>query len=206
MEKLRIMLDIETLGTRPGCKILSIGATTFSLDFSDRVKSNTAFYTTIRRDDNRFLTDPNTLIWWEQQSYAAMHAAFKGGLIYKSALKKFNSWVQDQVDSINYDEVEFWCKGPHFDISILECAYRIVGLPTPWEYYAIRDLRTAINLFPNLQLPEHKGIKHHALDDALYEAEVAATILRYLDDPIRFCNSAKVIHESPRTDSTEDTI
>src|SRR5688572_29962905 len=66
-----VMLDLETLGTRPGCAILSIGAVAF-----DRHTGalGPEFYMVVNRKscEAKGLTqDQSTLDWWSRQSAEA---------------------------------------------------------------------------------------------------------------------------------------
>ncbi len=71
---LHVMLDIETLGTRAGCKVLSIGAVIMTPQGPGR-----EFYTTVSRDSqNRYglVEDRETVEWWARQSPQARAAVF----------------------------------------------------------------------------------------------------------------------------------
>lgn len=173
METCRIMLDIETLGTRPGSKILSIGAVKFDLEhevFTD------SYSLKISRDDKRFVEDPDTLQWWDKQDPFTKRMTFGGTTSYELSLEVFNKWITRVTE--NYKTREFWCKGASFDFPLLEFAYRITGVPVPWKYCEQRCLRTLIKVHKNIPLPPPTGTAHIAIDDALYQAKQCATILR----------------------------
>ena len=67
-----LMLDLETLGTTPGCVVLSIGAVEFDLD---GIKSE--FRAHIDVDSSTALglkVDARTVMWWLDQSKEAQNA------------------------------------------------------------------------------------------------------------------------------------
>ena len=63
-----IMIDIETLGTTPGCVVTSIGACTFSP--TDGTAGLQTFYDRIDISDAvgaGLVIEPDTVIWWMGQ-------------------------------------------------------------------------------------------------------------------------------------------
>lgn len=68
---MHIMLDLETLGTQPGCAILSIGAVAFSPE-AGAIASTEPFYVEISLESTlpRFGVEAGTLRWWLEQGAA----------------------------------------------------------------------------------------------------------------------------------------
>lgn len=168
----RVMIDIETLGLEPGAAIISMGACRFC---PEKGVVGETFYVEIDTDsccDAGLEIDEETYEWWQQQDIAL--APLNGGISLSEALTKLKDYVGDA------DEV--WAKSPSFDCEILETAYDEVGLNEPWKYYQERDVRTLSSL-PSAVEIEMDGREHHALDDAVHQAEeVAATIALYNGD------------------------
>jgi hypothetical protein len=172
------MIDLETLGTRPGCSILSIGAVVFSRDgvWKD------GFHQVINRDSCRLAglsEDPGTLAFWAKQSEearATLVTASQGGRGLEEALKAFSSWLLDI--SLTEGPPHVWGNGADFDQPILAWAYFVCGLSLPWKYYDSRCYRTLKNLWPGVAPPPRQGTHHNALDDARFQAEHAALILK----------------------------
>lgn len=84
-----IMVDIETLGTKPGCVILSIGAVQFN-PFSDELGQE--FYNNINADDAErkgFFKDARTVDWWSKQSPESRAHLLPNQLPIEEALKNF---------------------------------------------------------------------------------------------------------------------
>ena len=181
-----IMVDLETLGTVPGSKIISIGAAVFSKE-----GVTDTFYVNIKLQEQGVLTeDPATIAWWAEQTEAVREEAFgdcpeRVGLA--EALLKFSRWLNDVADG---DPV-MWGNGSDFDQPILAAAYREVGIPVPWKFWNSRCYRTLRAIAP--QIPFRRvGAHHNALYDAISQAQHAAGILMYLsavttgEDPLIF--------------------
>lgn len=167
----RIMADIETLGTAPGSVILSIGA----VKFNAREVYLDTFYQVIdpKSCTGMGLTmDPDTVMWWMQQSDEARKALFAnptGAVTLARALVLFTEWVLHT--NRNPDNVEVWGNGANFDNALLGAAYRACGLEQPWKFYNDRCYRTVKALHPNIKMAKRIGTHHNALDDARSQAE-----------------------------------
>lgn len=157
-----VMIDIETLGTRPGDTILSIGAVKFSVDKGIEGE----FYTTIDAESCKaagLKAQKSTLKWWGEQSAEARAAAFKGELPLNLALTKLTMWMPPLDNAI------VWGNGANFDNALVAAAYRAVDMDTPWHYYNDRCYRTMASMFMRTKV-ERVGTGHHALDDAKTQA------------------------------------
>lgn len=176
LREIDIMLDMETLGTKPGCKILTIGATTFNVG---PVTNQTRFECAIRVDTQDLLkADPNTVDWWAKQSPEARKAAFENvnAVRLTRALILFSDWI----DSLNCIPV-IWCNGAPFDAPVLEYAYDIYNTTVPWDFRKVRCYRTLKALFGHLIVePEFTGVKHNALADAVHQAKYAEMLMSVL--------------------------
>lgn len=162
------MADIETLGNRAGCIIMSIGAVKFNADgITER------FYVRIDMElaqKEGFHFDADTVKWWLQQSEEARNELIKpGGLGTYEALEAFNEFIGDQV-------VFLWGNGAGFDNPILAEAYRHLGLWRPWKFWNDRCYRTVKALHPDMPMQKRTGTHHNALDDAISQAEHLITL------------------------------
>lgn len=170
------MLDLETLGTKPGCKILAIGATTFGEDFRHEKQT---FEIYISRPSQPYLTeDPATLAWWESQSQEAKDKVFNNprAVTLQSALLAFSDYL-GRLDGTPV----VWGNAASFDCSVLEAAYDISGVaPVPWNFRNQMCFRTLKNLVTSDIAPPFNGTKHTPLDDAMYQAEYATRIMQML--------------------------
>jgi DNA polymerase III epsilon subunit-like protein len=162
-----IMLDIETADTAPTARILSIGAVKFFRDDSreipskDTVESEHIFYRRIDRESciSRGLTESkDTLVWWSCQSDAARNEALNHHDCsdLHTALSEFIEWFKPTSGII-------WAKGPSFDCTIMEHAFKASGLVSPWKFWNQRDCRTATDI-SGIGRNNNKP-SHNALDD-----------------------------------------
>lgn len=156
------MLDLETLGTRPGDVVLSIGACLF--DKEEGVYST--FYRTIDVESSRALglkSQKSTREWWAKQSPEAQAQAFAGEMPVAQALEEFRLWLPPAERLLVYGN------GADFDLPILAAVFRAAQKDTPWSPWAGRCYRTLKNLCPDVKI-ERLGTYHNALDDAKSQA------------------------------------
>ena len=156
-----VMVDIETLSTRPNAVILTIGAILFNRNNDikplDRYKT---YYERITIDsclDLGMDLDADTQKWWEKQPYKSRYDALinPDRMALKDALQKFSMFF----GSATY----MWSNGASFDPVILTEAYRKCGMDTPWKFWNIRDTRTLYDL-GHYRLPSICA--HNALEDS----------------------------------------
>ena len=164
------MIDLETLGTRPGSVILSIGAVKFD-DSSDAPFSE--FSTNISAESCvavGLTIDASTVLWWMKQSDEARKAITdRESQPLAMVLSSFKFWLR-VVDCV-------WGNGAAFDNALLRSAYEAVGLACPWSYRSDRCYRTLKAQYPNIQAPTG-GTLHNSLDDARNQALHLIQILK----------------------------
>ncbi len=168
------MVDIETLATDEDAAILSIGACMFHPDGEVNRKG---FYTVVDLDSQQIGTGygrkvaAKTLYWWMEQNDIAWKAVFRAStkLHLDSALGSLGCWFAERNGQY------IWSHGSNFDLVILAHAYRTRAMTLPWHYRNTRDTRTLFWLARDMGAPlPHKtrpGDKHHALGDAIRQAE-----------------------------------
>lgn len=160
-----VMLDLETLSTRPDSVVVTIGAVKFS-PWDDDVDCNTGFYARIDVDEqlklNRHILD-STVEWWATQPEEVREEALgeSGRITLEEFTQSLNRFL------VGADAI--WCQGPAFDIVILENLYRQLEKPIPWNYWQIRDSRTLFQVHGDPREKERKGA-HNALLDCYYQA------------------------------------
>ena len=156
----QVMLDIETLGTRPGSAILAIGA----VKFGDR-EIISEFYQRIDLKScvrHGLTIDPDTVLWWLKQDDAARLEITLPGDPLREVLFNFADWLQDPA-------AEIWGNGANFDNTLLAAAYHATEIPLPWKYSNDRCYRTLKAMHPEITI-ERTGTHHNALDDARSQA------------------------------------
>jgi DNA polymerase III epsilon subunit-like protein len=168
-----ISFDLETLGVDPGCVITQIGACAFDADnptaekqvFSEFVNPQSCL-------DLGMTVKWSTIAWWLVQPEAARKAMVTKETHHISkALDELRRWIVAVGDPA---AIRVWGHGATFDISLLEDAYRRSGVPVPWFYRNVRDLRTLRALAPDdlvLAAPSAELNAHIAVDDAIMQAD-----------------------------------
>ncbi len=160
MNLTRVMVDLETLGKRPGSIIFALGAVKFG-----EGKILAEFYERIDPESCERLglkMDVDTVLWWMKQSDAARAEVLLPGRPLTEVLTEFSTWVGDL-------EAEMWGNGATFDNSLLVAAYECIPLPLPWKFPNDRCFRTVRSLHPERPFLR-TGTRHNALDDARNQA------------------------------------
>ena len=162
-----VMLDIETLSTRPNSAILTIACIKF--DRTDEIKNINEMETFYRRitlescNEPEFHKDPKTIEWWELQSDEIKEEAFhKERVPLREALIELQNFFKGCY--------KVWSNGSSFDCVIVEEAYRKLNLKVPWNFWNVRDCRTIMDI-GNVKLsdivnPDIIKNQHHALYDS----------------------------------------
>lgn len=181
MTRPAVMVDIETLGKLPTSAFTSIGACLFE-PHSDWIGETFHMHVSLENATRTGLTmDASTLLWWLGQTNRARKTLANGqhdAAPLITALDAFAAFLPP--------EAEIWCNGASFDLPILNYAYHLIGMKTPWEYYNERDLRTLKGLKKRqrtkLTRLKRAGTHHNALDDAVHQAKLVQHILQLNPD------------------------
>jgi 3' exoribonuclease, RNase T-like len=171
-----VMVDLETLGTLPGCRILSIGAVFFS-----QAGLGQEFYREAQiNNQGNLVVEEATLSWWQSRPAEVRDRLFEGQddkPALRIVLEKFNAWLDSHVDR---DVVGLWGNGADFDNAILQVAFdRVCENGPAWPFWSNRCYRTLKNLAPGIKLTR-QGNHHNALDDAKSQALHAIELLNHL--------------------------
>ena len=183
-----LMIDVETLGTAADAVILSVGAVKFDL-LSDQFDEE-GFYGSISIDSNleagRRINE-DTLLWWLKQPAAAQAVFHENKLPLEQTLIDLSDWLGDSNWKV-------WSKGPSFDISMIEHAYKQFGMVPPWDFWNARCVRTYMDLpgAKGISAPD-EGIKHNALSDACQQAKTVQAIHK------------KIFTDTPRSSMVKPT-
>ena len=175
-----VMVDLETLGRRAGCSILSIGAVAFDAETG---KMGPEFYMVVKMDScekHGLHTDPDTVVWWEKQSPEAQKVlkqarAARGNKDLPKALTEFNTYLAQ----FGPKAVRVWGNGSDFDNAILINCYAAANLTAGWDFWNNRCYRTLKGLAPSVKV-QRGGVYHNALDDAKTQAAHALEVFKHL--------------------------
>jgi len=163
-----LMLDLETLGTAPGCIILSIGAV-----FFDKKGLGKEFYQTIDVQssvDAGLTMSGSTFKWWMGQPGAARQGLFMNPEPewVDFVLTSFTNWISENSE---VGKLKVWGNGSDFDNAILAKAYQIaLNREQPWKFWNNRCYRTVCDVLNDTKRKQ-EGVHHHALDDAKSQAQ-----------------------------------
>jgi len=164
-ETRHLMVDIETLGSRPGAAIASIGAVVFTpsrviSEWECVVNPETCQLAGLKMD-------AATVMWWMRQSDAARASTFgQRGIDIHRALTDLAIFATDEGVS------DYWSHGATFDLVILSEAALTVGAPQlVKDFRRARDTRTLYEITGvNPKTFMGTGTAHKAVDDARAQA------------------------------------
>lgn len=162
--KNELMIDIETSGQNPGCKVLTIGAFGF-----DRDGKQVEFYrrfSVMKLLEEGFKDDVATMDWWRTKDKEVFNEAFAGTADPKEGIADFKAWCYENFKMGKNDGFKAWCNGLDFDFPILKAFFAHFGFHFPWKFWDQYDYRTVKNLFPIIKESERNCEAHNALEDA----------------------------------------
>ena len=144
-----MMVDLETLDTRVGAVVLSIGAVIWRTNVNGAGDLSYEIEDRFLRKfdlDEQFAgmrsVSQSTLLWWMQQDPTARAEAFDPvRQPVASVLGEFYGWSTERVNNINH----FWASPATFDFPIIETLAEQFGCLVPWTYRQKYDVRTVVN-------------------------------------------------------------
>lgn len=173
------MIDIETLGTKPGCCVIQISAVPFNRK-TGKAYPNLAFKNSIaltpQRNVGLVIYGP-TYNWWKKTNYRLLQSIVNNGKDPKSVALLFSKYIKE-LTSKNKD-ILYWGNSARFDFGILETFLNTYGVQSPWDTWKERDYRTIKNLDLNYANSiKFKGTKHDSLDDCCHQITVLDGLLK----------------------------
>lgn len=158
---MHIMIDLETMGTRPNAPIIAIGAVVFN---GAGIGGDFYMNVDLKSDvDSGAVIDPSTVLWWMQQSDEARASLLQGGVPIEHALVEFSAFLPETISGV-------WGNGATFDNVLIREAYGRANMRAPWPFWLDKCYRTVKGAFPSVEL-KRSGTHHNALDDARSQAE-----------------------------------
>lgn len=169
-----VMIDFETLGTKPTTVPLSIGAVSFNPNSSNIISK---FHRNIDIEsclDMGMTVDGSTISWWLGQTDAARNSLKEPAPVkIKIVMGEFTSWVRAQLGRDGC----VWSHGSIFDIAIVENIYRMYNEKPPWFFTKIMDTRTLFRIAGFDFTAWNKargGVAHNALEDSIAQVEAVS--------------------------------
>lgn len=163
---MRLMIDLETLGTKTNSVILSIGAVAF-----DENGIHDEFYCNVDLEGSLkhgFDIDADTLYWWLKQDKSAGEILSSNRESIVAAMFDINLFIAN-----NYVD-EVWANSPSFDLVMLKNAMEKVNKNPAWDFWVERDFRTFLSLTGAKRV--YPDVAHNALEDARAQAQ---TLINY---------------------------
>lgn len=131
-----LMLDIESIGKRPGCVVFAIGAIIFDVE---KIFSEHLFKLSVKESISLgFIIDQETRNWWINDRERRILANF---------LTKNPSPIRDVMHEILYLRNQtrtHWAWGIDFDFPMIEAIYDKLNIV--FDRFVVRDARTVCKL------------------------------------------------------------
>lgn len=176
---LNVMIDLETMGTKPGSAVTSVGAVAF--DFTPDYVKNSEFHSRISLEScvrAGLRMDASTVKWWMTQSDAArseVQAPDDDTSDIREVLFRLRDWVARIRGG---HRLMFYGNSAAFDLGLLGTCFDVVKLDRPWKYYEEGCYRTLKNTRRDIVPEAFVGTQHNALADADHQARHCAALLR----------------------------
>ncbi|WP_460645794.1 3'-5' exonuclease [Leclercia adecarboxylata] len=180
-----LMVDLETMGKKPGAPIVSVGAVFF--DPASGI-TGAEYYQVINLESSMSFgarPDASTILWWLKQSPEARSAIVVDdtvGLV--EALEQLLDFIAENAAN-GSKNVQLWGNGSSFDCSLLEAAFELADTPFPIPRWNYRDVRTVVELGKAVGLNARydipfEGDQHNALADARHQVKYVSAIWQRL--------------------------
>jgi hypothetical protein len=197
LDETHLVVDVETLGVRPGSAVVAIGARLFS---RDAIGKGFEIYINPTDAVNYGEADRETLDWWAKQDPTVHQKVMGGVLDTRTALSQFFKFIE--LHKPRY----LWANSPAFDCVQLQEVVRKVNLVQqtfawPISFRDERCSRTirwlAKDLGVDYQACWDEMKKHDPLDDATGDARAIRLTLLELERIKRFAwDAANPDHKS----------
>ena len=160
------VIDIETLGTKPGCPILQIGAVQVRDGEIEKSKLITVAFSYPYKEKFKKI-DKKTICWWLYEHPETLSALISDSVYEGLPISQALIALIEFCD-LNRSSAFFWSKHPCFDFPILEKAFKTCKYKKPWEFWQIREIATLEDKCFLKSEPQKNS--HNALEDAKNEA------------------------------------
>jgi hypothetical protein len=167
------MIDIETLGKKPGSIIASIGVVEFDPIGGALGRRNKWVCDLEKQHLRGFVMEIDTVKWWMKQSDQARANTFGSPCPWdlSVALSELDYFLAEGYRSGITSGI--WANSPSFDLAHLDHAYDVYDMDSPWTYRQPRDCRTifdATGFDYGMFCSTFDLVAHDALDDAKMQA------------------------------------
>lgn len=173
------MLDLETLGTKPGCPVIQMAVVHVpEMDIDEPIPEGfEAYYTNINPTAGRYAnTEPDTVGFWINELQKG-HNPFShvDTVPERQVHEALVDWLVDH-------KADVWmARGITFDFPILAAMFEHHDQPVPWGFWELNCTRSykTIARMLGLDWPD-PNMKHNALGDAMNESINVLRLFRRL--------------------------
>jgi len=157
-----VMIELQTMGTVPGCAIVAIGAVLFDPRYNV-VETDRVFYTELDYNaQDGLLIDNDSREWWSKRPNSEK-LVLNGIDDLDDQLFDFSRWLP-------FGDYKVWSNTTTFQISILEYCYRYYKMEVPWRYWNIMDGRTLLDMYNYKKGSLNNSITNESSSNALDNA------------------------------------
>lgn len=162
-----LMIDIETLDTRPSAVIVSAAGLWFDPDAREQTEAFSLVFDVPMQLANGRTISADTVAWWMQQSYEARKKAFCPEVVSTAGD------IQDSINSAIYNAEHIWANDPDFDCTILR---DYMSYDFKWPFWKHRSMRTIKAMYPDAYslngsvYPDHAFTAHDPMNDCKKQA------------------------------------
>lgn len=201
LSRLRIMIDKESLSTKPNAAFISLSAVVMDFDAKSPQESLLNRFNMYVKIDSAFAyaengaghIDPQTIMWWFRQCDAARMDQANGqdeARDMRAVLAAFNHWVSDVANlyGVHRDRIELWSCGPMQDQNWLENAWRdtfpdsAFSHKQAWPWWGVRCGRSFLSTYYAVKEGvANEGTLHIGIDDCCNQARKLFAIIRSID-------------------------
>lgn len=187
-----IMIDIETLGIKPGAVITEISLVFFDPSTTIALPNvGKKYYLDIQEQLKHGLKiNEDTLKWRIEHGY---NSEAKTPFI---CVRDLNNIL---CTSISTDDV-LWAKAPSFDKVLLEALFNIFKLPIPWVYSQWQDVRTIQSYIDKSRIPFNSDLAHDSLYDCEYQIQLVYEFYKKYLEPTESNAKSKINFKGSQID------
>ena len=176
MNRVDIMTDLETLGTKSNSTVFQVSAISFDIKTGEMFDS---FNKIIDIGKEHIISDGSTIQWWLKTNKELMSDLINSEVSEsgEQVFKSFREWIINQSSEIK--NIYLWGNGIKFDNVMIDSQMSKYGLQYPIFYRNDRDVRTMLELASIKSGISEKEIRasfnnedelcHNALDDCKYQ-------------------------------------
>lgn len=180
-----LVFDLETLSTEPNAVVLSLGCVPFVFEEDGFFKKfvETGFFVKFDVQEQivkyKRNVEADTVNWWREKPKDLIDATVKPSkddVSIVSGLNSLNEFIS-KVEGFSPNDSYVFSRGPDFDFPIIKSLYRNANLDLPYNFWKVRDIRTAIDIMYGTNDGKYEVksgnagfIAHNPLHDAAMDA------------------------------------